>query len=157
MSGQQTRRVFLRRAATAVTAAVAATAASEAGAEGVRIASLSEVKPGAPVDFTYPEDELAYLVDMGRAVEGGVGSNGSLVAYSGLCQHRGCPVDFDGNWEKFVCSCHRSVFDPVKNGQCIEGPSQRGLPRVLLEIRGGDVYAVGLEGGPVFGRACSNI
>lgn len=155
MTARQSRRAFLAGGATAVTA-VAATTASASGDAGLKIADLAEVKPGSPVDFSYPEDALAYLVDMGRAVPGGQGPNGSLVAYSGLCQHRGCPIDYNGDKELFVCPCHRSVFDPASDGVVVEGPSQRGLPRVTIEIRDGAVYATGIENGPVYGRACSN-
>jgi arsenite oxidase small subunit len=155
MTARQSRRAFIAGGATAVTT-VAATAASASGDTGLKIADVSEVKPGSPVDFSYPEDALAYLVDMGRAVPGGQGPNNSLVAFSGLCQHRGCPIDYNGDKELFVCPCHRSVFDPASDGAVVEGPSQRGLPRVTIEIRDGAVYATGIENGPVYGRACSN-
>ena len=156
MPNNQSRRSFLRGGAAAVTAtAVASTAKADAGS-GVRITSLSDVQPGSPVDFDYPECALAYLVDMGRAVDDGAGPNASLVAYSGLCQHRGCTVDYNGEAEEFVCPCHRSVFSLAKGGMCIEGPSQRGLPRVTLEVRDGEVFATGIENGPVYGRACDD-
>jgi len=156
MSNHQSRRAFLRGGAAAATATVAASTATASTDTGVRIAALADVEPGNPVDFDYPEGALAYLVDMGRAVPDGIGANGSLVAYSGLCQHRGCPINYDGDKELFICPCHRSVFDPAKSGVVYEGPSQRGLPRVVIEIRDGAVYATGIENGPVYGRACDN-
>ena len=156
MSNHQSRRAFLRGGAAVATATVAASAATASTGGGVRIAALSDVKPGSPVEFDYPEGALAYLVDMGRTVENGVGPGSSLVAYSGLCQHRGCGVQYDGEGERFVCPCHRSVFSLSKSGACVEGPSQRGLPRVTLEDRDGEVFATGIENGPVYGRACDN-
>ena len=160
MTKQHSRRAFLAGGATAATAvaatAVSATAAMASGDGGVKIADLADVKPGEPVDFNYPDDALAYLVDMGRSVPGGLGPNSSLVAYSGLCQHRGCPIDYSSDQALFICPCHRSVFDPSNSGVVIEGPSPRGLPRVTIEIRQGSVYATGIENGPVYGRACSN-
>lgn len=154
MTARQSRRAFLAGSATAVTAVATATSASGNG--GVKVTDLADIEPGSPVDFNYPEDATAYLVDMGRAVPGGQGTNKSIVAYSGLCQHRGCPVNYNADKELFVCPCHRSVFDPANDGVVIEGPSQRGLPRVTIEIRDGAVYATGIENGPVYGRACSN-
>jgi arsenite oxidase small subunit len=156
MSNHQSRRAFLRGGAAVATATAAASTAKAASDTGIPIAALTDIKPGSPVDFDYPEGALAYLVDMGRAVENGTGPNSSLVAYSGLCQHRGCGVDYDGEGEQFVCPCHRSVFSLAKGGMCIEGPSQRGLPRVTLEVRDGEVFATGIENGPVYGRACDN-
>ena len=155
MTKQHSRRAFLAGGASAVTV-VAATAVSASSDGGTKIADLADVKPGEPVDFNYPDDALAYLVDMGRSVAGGLGPNNSLVAYSGLCQHRGCPIDYNDDQKLFICPCHRSVFDPASDGVVVEGPSQRGLPRVVIEIRDGAVYATGIENGPVYGRACSN-
>ena len=160
MTEQHSRRAFIAGGATAATAiaatAISATAAKASNDGGVKIADLADVKSGEPVDFNYPNDALAYLVDMGRAVPEGLGPNGSLVAYSRLCQHRGCAIDYDGDRGLFICPCHRSVFDPSSNGVVVEGPSQRGLPRVVIEIRDGAVYATGIENGPVYGRACNN-
>jgi len=155
MSTKQTRRAFLAGGATAAT--VVATTVVPASADGdIKVTELAKVKPGQPVEFNYPEGALAYLVDMGRKVPGGTGPNESLVAYSGLCQHRGCPVDYKSDQELFVCPCHRSIFDPSGSGVVVEGPSQRGLPRVVIEVRNGAVYATGIENGPVYGLACSN-
>lgn len=143
---------------TALTALAASGPSTAAGATtGARkkVADLKEFKPGQPVAFTYPQDEAAVALDVGRAMPGGVGPNKSIVAFSALCQHMGCPVAFDPKSDKLVCPCHSSVFDPALGGQCIEGPSTRGLPRVVLRVEGPAVYATGIEGGVVYGRACN--
>jgi len=160
MTKQHSRRAFIAGGTTTATAiaatALSASVAKASGNDELKIADLADVKPGKPISFNYPDNALAYLVDMGRPVPGGLGSNNSLVAYSGLCQHRGCPIDYSDEKSLFVCPCHRSVFDPANSGTVVEGPSQRGLPHVKIEIRQGIVYATGIENGPVYGRACSN-
>lgn len=54
-----------------------------------------------------------------------------LVAYSSVCPHLGCAVDFDAAAGAFKCPCHRSEFD--LNGAPIHGPSPRPLDTLALE------------------------
>jgi Rieske Fe-S protein len=56
---------------------------------------------------------------------------GSLHAFSSVCPHLGCAVDFDEGTTKFKCPCHRSAF--ALDGAREEGPSPRGLDD--LEVR----------------------
>jgi Rieske Fe-S protein len=42
------------------------------------------------------------------------------------------------------CPCHNGWFD-LGTGQPVAGPPRRPLPRVTLEVRGGTVYATGVE------------
>lgn len=155
MSETPSRRLFLRAGVTAATAAATGVAAAAPRPPTKKIAKLSQLKPGEAVSFTYPENEAAVLIDLGRRVSGGIGPQGSLVAFSALCQHMGCPVNFEAQGSKLVCSCHASVFDPARGGACIEGPSTRGLPRITLKIEGDSVLATGITAGLVYGRGCN--
>lgn len=153
------RRHFLKLSGgiTAGVAAGASSAIAERAAPAVRVTSLKDVKPLEPVTFSYPDDSFAVLVDLGRSVPNGVGPKKSIVAFSGLCQHMGCPVDFNAARERFVCPCHASEFDPAREGNAVEGPSTRGLPRIALKIsQDGTVSATGVASGLVYGRACNN-
>lgn len=115
-----------------------------------RLTSLGALKPGKPVSGGYPtaKDPIVVL-KLGRPAEGGVGPDGDIVAFSSLCTHHGCPVQLQG--DRLLCPCHYSLFDPAVGGQCFQGPAPRELPRVLLEIEGDDVFAVGLSALP-YGR-----
>ena len=46
---------------------------------------------------------------------------------------------------QLFCSCHLSVFDPLRAGLVVSGPAIAPLPRIALEARGGGLYAVGIE------------
>jgi arsenite oxidase small subunit len=150
-----TRRRFML-AGGAVAGVLAIPAGVQAAPAKKQVARLADIKVGEPTAFSYPGDEPAYVVDLGRAVAGGAGPKRSLVAYSALCQHMGCPVNYNARTGHFVCPCHASVFDPNKNGDVLEGPSTRGLPRIHLRVAGDAVYAVGVEQGLVYGRACNH-
>ncbi len=117
------------------------------------IASLSELDVNIPVQFTYPDEEVAFLIDLGRKVEGGVGPDESIVAYSGLCQHMGTPVEYKADRGQFVCPAHVSVFDALRKGTTVEGSAPTSLPRILLKVVQRRVYAIGVQEGIIYGRA----
>jgi arsenite oxidase small subunit len=111
------------------------------------IARLSSVRPNAPISFDYPlKGQKNVLLDLGRAVPEGVGSKQSLVAYSVLCQHMGCPVVYQSSLREFVCPCHQTRYDPERLGSIIQGVAMLPLPRVLLEVKDGSVDALGVDG-----------
>jgi len=117
------------------------------------IASLSELEVNIPIQFTYPDEEVAFLIDLGKKVEGGVGPDESIVAYSGLCQHMGTPVEYKADRQQFVCPAHVSVFDALRNGTTVDGSSPTKLPRILLKVVQRRVYAIGVQGGIIYGLA----
>jgi arsenite oxidase small subunit len=114
----------------------------------VKVSNVKDLKPGKAVKFDYPlVGRKNILVDLGCAVEGGVGANKSVVAYSSFCTHLGCGVDMDKQSGMLVCECHQSVYDPKQSGRVIEGPAPCSLPMVQLDVdKNGDIYAVGVAG-----------
>ena len=159
MSQASTRRNFLKLSGTLATGAVPAALlpSSAQAATPVKIVSLKELKPLEPVSFNYPGSAAAVLVDMGAPVLHGVGPRKSIVAFSSLCQHMGCPTQFDARSKLLLCPCHGSEFDPASDGRAIEGPATRDLPRILLNVASdGAISATGVVNGVVYGRACNN-
>ncbi len=57
--------------------------------------------------------------------------DGVLQAFSTVCPHLGCAIDFDGEVNKFKCPCHRSSFG--LGGEVEEGPSPRPLDTLEVE------------------------
>jgi arsenite oxidase small subunit len=123
---------------------------SEAGTAGyprVRIVSLAGLQVNRAVTFDYPlRGQVSTLIDLGREVPQGAGPSGGIVAYSVLCQHMGCPVTYDHSVREFKCPCHQTRYDPERLGSIVQGVATRALPRVLLEVQAGAVYAVGIDG-----------
>ncbi|MEW6637367.1 MAG: Rieske (2Fe-2S) protein [Actinomycetota bacterium] len=95
---------------------------------GGAIARVSEVDPGSAVKFQ-DGGQPAVLVHL---------EDGDFVAYSAVCTHQQCTVDYrDG---QLACPCHGSVFDPANGGAVVNPPAQRPLPEIPVEIRDGEVY-----------------
>lgn len=119
---------------------------SEAALPAVAVAAVDELPVGGAKTFQYPEGSAPrLLVRTGEA---------TFVAYDQQCTHLLCPVvpahravttgsGRSGELE-LHCPCHNGWFD-LETGQPIAGPPRRPLARVQLEVRGGTVYAIGME------------
>jgi Rieske Fe-S protein len=66
------------------------------------------------------------------------------VAYSQKCTHLSCAVFFEPKANRLECPCHEGYFS-VEDGSVLQGPPPRPLPRVLLERRGADLVATGVD------------
>jgi Rieske Fe-S protein len=101
-----------------------------------RIASVDEVAVGGSIGFTYPNEfEPCLLVRL---------TTSEFVAFGQKCTHLSCaviPRPTDGT---FHCPCHEGRFD-LRTGVPTAGPPRRPLTRIVLELRGQDIFAVGVE------------
>jgi len=71
--------------------------------------------------------------------------NGKFVAYSAICTHAGCQVQFDPSLKDIVCPCHGAVYDPYHNAQVIGGPAPYPLQNVPIQYNPstGNIYLTG--------------
>ena len=154
-----TRRRFIQSTGAAGVGAAASsmirppTAAAETGGYPLKpIIALAELEPGTAVPFTYPDDRSpALLLRMTEESLGGVGPDATIVAFSSLCTHKGCPVSYRPEHRLLICPCHWSTFDPVKAGGLVIGQASQALPRIELRIDSGVVTAIGVDG-LIYGR-----
>jgi arsenite oxidase small subunit len=164
MGFELTRREFLKATgAAAAGAAVVAPATVEAASGQTyptkAVARAKAMQVNAAQQFTYPDAASpCTVVKLGKAVPGGVGQDGDIVAYSNLCTHMGCPVSYDANARTFKCPCHFSVFDAEMHGQMICGQATENLPRIQLAWNEKDdsVTAVGVIG-LIYGRTSNTL
>jgi Rieske Fe-S protein len=101
-----------------------------------RIASIDDVPVGGSVGFTYPDEYEPCLLVRLTANE--------FVAFNQKCTHLSCAVIPRPDESSFFCPCHEGRFD-LRSGAPIAGPPRRPLTRIVLERRGRDIYAVGVE------------
>lgn len=151
------RRQFLRGGAVA-TAGAAATvvvgkqAQAQSAAALVdypanRLANMSELSVNQPLDVTYPDaDSPGVLLKLGQAVEGGVGPDGDIVAFSVLCPHKGWALQYKASDKTLNCPGHYSRFDCEAGGQQTWGHATQNLPQFVLRVDdAGDIYAEGVD------------
>jgi Rieske Fe-S protein len=101
-----------------------------------RIAAWDAVPVAGTFEFTYPDErEPCLLVRL---------TANDFVAFSQKCTHLSCAVIPRPAEGSFFCPCHEGRFD-LATGAPIAGPPRRPLTRILLERRGDDIYAVGIE------------
>jgi Rieske Fe-S protein len=100
------------------------------------IAAVDDIAVGGAIGFTYPDQhEPCLLVRV---------TTSEFVAFGQKCTHLSCAVVPRPDENIFYCPCHEGRFD-LRTGVPTAGPPRRPLTRVLLELRGRDVYAVGVE------------
>jgi len=121
------------------------------------VARLADLEPGAEVHFSYPDAASpAVLLRFDGAVEHGIGPDQSIVAFSTLCTHKGCPVAWNAEHAMLICPCHWSSFDPAKGGRMVIGQASQGLPRIVLSLEDGAIRAIGVEG-LIYGRQTNTL
>jgi len=68
-------------------------------------------------------------------------SNG-VFAYSRVCTHQGCVVEYVPGNKELICPCHGATFDPFNSAQVLAGPTNIPLPKVSVAIKGDWVVLV---------------
>ena len=101
-----------------------------------RIAAVGDVPVGGAIVFRYPEpSEPCLLLRL---------EEDRYLAYSQKCTHLACAVTPQFETNQLLCPCHKGYFD-IDTGRPLAGPPQRPLPRITLQVRGGHIYAAGVE------------
>lgn len=95
-----------------------------------------------PTDFVPP-------TQLDRVPEG-------FVAYSAICTHLGCAVNFSHEampgalYPHIHCPCHDGMYNPAAGAQVIAGPPPRPLPQLPLRLNAqGALEVAGPFSGPV--------
>ena len=120
---------------------------------GAKLANVKDLKVDRPVDIAYPDaDSPGVLLKLGRAVEGGVGPDRDIVAFSTLCPHKGFPLNYVAADKTLNCPGHYSRFDCEKSGMQIWGQATQNLAQFRLRVDGnGDIHAHGVDE-QIYGR-----
>jgi Rieske Fe-S protein len=101
-----------------------------------RIAGVDEVPVGGSLLFRYPTaDDPCILVR---------DASGRIDAFSQVCTHLSCAVVHRPGDDVLACPCHKGSFS-AREGLPLAGPPTRRLPRVVIEQRGADLMATGIE------------
>jgi cytochrome b6-f complex iron-sulfur subunit len=105
--------------------------ASAGGSDRVEVGSVNDFPIGqgkvVPVN-----DRPVIIVNL---------EQGGLRAYSAICTHLGCIVEWDGSREFILCPCHDGRFNAL-NGAIISGPQPAPLPELELAVENDTVFVI---------------
>lgn len=69
-------------------------------------------------------------------------SKTGVYAYSAVCTHEGCTVQYNSASKNLQCGCHGAVFDPGKDGTVVTGPTNKPLPKIKVAVEGAWIVEV---------------
>jgi thiosulfate dehydrogenase [quinone] large subunit len=111
------------QAAPPSTPATSATAAPQAG--GSVITTLPALQQQGAVGFNDPASGPAVVVSLG---------GDRVAAYSRVCTHAGCSVDYDPSSKLLICPCHGATYDPAAQAQVVSGPAPSPLAPINVVV-----------------------
>jgi thiosulfate dehydrogenase [quinone] large subunit len=101
-----------------------------ANAPGTAIGHTSQVPVGQAGQFTDPASgQPAWVVHP---------SGNTFVAFSAVCTHAGCSVQYDSGSLQFICPCHGGTYD-AKTGRVLAGPPPSPLPSIPVHVVNGEI------------------
>ena len=119
------RRGFLRGSAIAAGALIFGRTQSAIAAAPKKIVKASKFPVGSARKFVAANGAPAFLF---RTKSG-------VFAYSAICTHQGCTVDYLKAGKKLVCPCHGASFDPFDAGKMVSGEGKGPLGKIAVSIK----------------------
>ena len=65
-----------------------------------------------------------------------------VFAYSRICTHQGCTVEYSASSNLLQCPCHGAQFDPTAGAKVVGGPAPRALSSIKVAIKGDKVVQI---------------
>ena len=99
----------------------------EPATQSVVAAQASQIKPNSGMVFKFGS-KPGLLIRK---------PDGELQAFSAVCTHLECTVQYKTDTSQLWCACHNGLYD--LSGNVISGPPPRPLERLVVNQRGEDV------------------
>ena len=101
------------------------------------VGEKGRVQVGTTTDFPAGQGKVVPVNDKPVIVVNT--QQGGLRAFSAICTHLGCVVEWDKSRQFILCPCHDGRFNPL-NGAVISGPPPAPLPQLALTVEEGTIY-----------------
>jgi Rieske Fe-S protein len=99
-------------------------ASGEAATESVVAARVKTLRPNSAAIFKFGSKP-------GIVVRT---ADGEVRAFSAVCSHLDCTVQFKSDTSQLWCACHNGTYD--LGGNVVSGPPPRGLEKFIVNLRG---------------------
>ncbi len=96
-----------------------------------------QVQVGTSVDFPVGQGQVISVNNKPVIVVNT--AQGGLKAFSAICSHLGCIVEWDQARQLILCPCHDGRFNAL-NGAVISGPVPAPLPELTLTLKDDAIY-----------------
>lgn len=106
--------------------AASSTKSSKKGA-GKQIIKVADLPVGATFKFVHSSLGMPSILFRTKT---------GVFAYSAICTHQGCVVDYNSTAKKLVCPCHAAQYDPFSDAKVVAGPAVTPLPKLKVAISG---------------------
>ncbi len=100
---------------------------SEAATSSVTAGQVGDLKPGAGKIFRFGNQPGLLVMTAG----------GQYKAFSAVCPHLQCTVQYRADMGQIWCACHNGMFN--LNGQVVSGPPPKGLEEFKVDLRGDEI------------------
>ena len=90
--------------------------------------------PNSSLNFSYPTERDSAIVIRT--------ADGAYHAYGQKCTHLSCPVYYARDHQRLECPCHEGAFNAA-TGDVLYGPPPRPLDKIEIEMRDGQIWAIG--------------
>lgn len=108
------------------------------GRDWLQVGDVDDFPIGETVKVTYSVQPDAWAgLNLPRAAYVRRTAPDVFTAFSVYCTHTGCPVNWVGPANLFLCPCHGGAFD--RQGEVVSGPPEAPLPRLEIRHREGIV------------------
>lgn len=67
-------------------------------------------------------------------------ADGKIRAFSAICTHLGCVVQWQSAQKQYLCPCHHGIYDT--DGKVVSGPPPRPLKALDTVLKNGQVFVV---------------
>jgi cytochrome b6-f complex iron-sulfur subunit len=88
-------------------------------------------------DTDVPEGEAKFFEFAGSAAVLVRKHGGDLVAFSAVCTHLGCIVQWEKDKQDFLCPCHAGRYS--SDGEVTAGPPPKPLKKLPFAVAGGNI------------------
>lgn len=106
---------------------------SSGGGGGRLLSNASSIPVNQSLTFNDPTYGPFVLIHL---------DNDQFVAYSAICTHAGCEVQFNPYAKEITCPCHGAVYNPYNNAQVVAGPAPFPLQKIPVryDATTGNIY-----------------
>jgi thiosulfate dehydrogenase [quinone] large subunit len=117
---------FAGRALPTAAAASSSAKSTSKGAKG-QIIKLADLPTGGTFNFIHSTQRVPAILFRTKV---------GVFAYSAICTHQGCTVNYDKSSKHLICPCHGAEFDPASGAKAVAGPTQTPLGKISVKVSG---------------------